>query len=64
MTTKPIEEQLLVRVEIAAQMLSLGRSSIYELMDKGEIRFVKWGKARRVIVTSLHAFIAKHSQVR
>jgi excisionase family DNA binding protein len=38
-------EPLLVRVEEAARILGLGRSTVYELMDRGELRFVKYGAA-------------------
>ena len=53
---------LLVRIERAADMLSLSRSRVYELMDAGEIRSVKAGRSRRVIVQSLHEFIARLEQ--
>lgn len=33
----PIAEPLLVRVEEAARLLSLSRSTIYEMLDAGEL---------------------------
>ena len=41
------------------KMLGLGRSKLYDLMDNREIETVKVGKARLVIVQSLHDFIAR-----
>ena len=36
-------EPLLVRVEEAARLLSLSRSTIYELLDRGELPSVRCG---------------------
>jgi excisionase family DNA binding protein len=52
--------RLTVRIPTAMEMLGLGRSKIYDLMDDGEIETVKAGKARLIIVQSLHDFIARH----
>ncbi len=38
----------LVTVQEAAQFLSISRSKLYELMDNGELTFVKLGRSRRV----------------
>lgn len=54
--------RLTVRIPTAMAMLSLGRSKMYDLMDSGEIETVKAGKARLVIVQSLHDFIARHRE--
>jgi excisionase family DNA binding protein len=55
-------EPLLVRVEEAARILGLGRSTVYELMDRGELRFVKYGAARRVPLAALRAWVEQHTQ--
>lgn len=55
-------DRLTVRIPTAKAMLGLGRSKVYDLMDDGEIETVKAGKARLVIVQSLHDFIARHRQ--
>lgn len=55
-------EPLLVRTEVAAKLLSLSRSLVYELMNQGLISYIKIGSARRVVVSSLHEFISKHQQ--
>ena len=52
---------LLVRVEEAARLLSLGRSTVYEMIAGGELRSVKCGSARRIPVAALQQWIADHS---
>lgn len=43
-----IFEDGLVSVTAAAVFLGLGKSKLYELMDAGELPYVKLGKARRI----------------
>jgi excisionase family DNA binding protein len=50
--------RLLVSVDVAAEMLSLGRTRIYELMSAGELPFVKVGASRRLRVTDLENYAA------
>jgi excisionase family DNA binding protein len=51
---------LLVTVEVAANMLSIARSTLYELMGTGAIVSVKvTPTARRIEVKELHAFIQR-----
>ncbi len=38
----------LVTVQEATQFLSISRSKLYELMDNGELKFVKLGRSRRI----------------
>ena len=38
----------LLTVRECAEFLHLSRSTIYELMDAGELRFAKLGRARRI----------------
>lgn len=52
-------EKIAVRIPTAAAMLGLSRSKFYLLMDDGEIATIKVGKARLVIVQSLHDYIAR-----
>lgn len=59
--TTPIEP-LLVRVEEAARILSLSRSTIYEMMDRGELPSVRCGAARRIPIAALREWISKHLQ--
>jgi excisionase family DNA binding protein len=59
--TTPIEP-LLVRVEDAARILSLSRSTIYQMLDSGELPSVRRGAARRIPVAAIHAWIARQLQ--
>ncbi len=54
-------EPLLVRVEEAARILSLSRSTIYEMLDAGELPSVRRGAARRIPVAALRAWVAHQS---
>lgn len=49
--------KLLLTVEEAAQVLSLGRSLLYELMAQKLIYSVKVGRNRRIPLKSLQAFV-------
>ena len=50
-------DQLLVTPEEAARRLSVGRTTIYELMASGELQSVNIGRCRRVPVSSLSSFV-------
>jgi excisionase family DNA binding protein len=52
------DDQLLVTPEEAARRLSVGRTTIYELMSSGELRSVNIGRCRRVPVSSLSSFVS------
>jgi excisionase family DNA binding protein len=47
-TPKLSVESQLIRVTEVARHLSLSRSKIYQMMDRGELPYVKLGKSRRV----------------
>ena len=49
--------RLLLTIEEAARRLSIGRSHIYELMQRGGLRSVRIGRSRRILNTDLQAFI-------
>ncbi|WCM25002.1 helix-turn-helix domain-containing protein [Sphingomonas sp. QA11] len=51
-------EPVSVRIDVAARMIGLSRSKVYELIDEGAIRTVKVGRARLVPVANLRAFLA------
>ena len=38
----------LQRVAEVAKYLSLSRSTVYQMMDRGELPYVKFGKSRRI----------------
>lgn len=43
----------------AAQLLSIGRSKFYQLMDAGEIRSFKIGNRRLIAAEDVDAYVAK-----
>jgi excisionase family DNA binding protein len=55
------QHKLLVSVEEAAQMLSIGRSLVYKLVLSKQVQSVKIGRTRRIPVFALEAFIAQQS---
>ena len=54
-------EPLLITVNEGARMLSVGRTLLYKLMDKGVLGYVKIGKARRLRLSDLEHFITDNS---
>ena len=55
-------EPLLVRVEEAARLLSLSRSTIYEMMDSGELPSIRRGAARRIPLAALREWVEAHAK--
>jgi excisionase family DNA binding protein len=49
-------EELLLTIPAAARLLSLSRSTVYQLIKRGEIAAVKVGSARRIRMEALQAF--------
>lgn len=54
-------DELLLRPNEAARLLSLGRSKLYELVATGELPSVKIGRATRIPVADLQAWVARRS---
>ncbi len=52
-------ETLLIDVGEAARRLRLGRSITYELLRTGQLRSVKIGGARRILVSDLADFVSR-----
>lgn len=50
--------RLLYRVTEAAEVLSLSRAKVYELINSGALRSVRIGGARRITAEDLAAFVA------
>jgi len=48
---------LLLSIEEVGRALSIGRSTVYELIGAGKLEVVHIGRAARVTVSSLEAFI-------
>jgi excisionase family DNA binding protein len=57
------ESRLLLTVEAAAELLSVGRTTVYELVATGELASVKIGRSRRIPYQALCRFIARLSDV-
>jgi excisionase family DNA binding protein len=53
------EVKVLCSVDEAAAMLSLGRTLAWSLVRKNELRSVKVGRSRRVVVASLHEYVCR-----
>ncbi|OGO51922.1 MAG: hypothetical protein A2148_04550 [Chloroflexi bacterium RBG_16_68_14] len=54
-----MDDKILLTPSEAAERLGIGRSYLYGLVMRGEIASVKLGRARRVPVSALEAFIAE-----
>jgi excisionase family DNA binding protein len=55
--TRSAMPKLLLTAEDAAEVLSVGRSTVYELIRLGVLDSVKIGKARRVPVTAVQEYV-------
>ena len=55
--------KLLLTMEEAAQMLSLGRTYFYDLVMRNQIASVKIGRKRRVPIVALQAYVDRLMQV-
>ncbi len=49
---------LLVPIPAVAEMLGISRTLTYSLINRGAIKSVRLGGARRVVLASLHDYIA------
>jgi excisionase family DNA binding protein len=51
---------LVTDVETTRELLgNTGRNKIYQLINAGELESIKVGKLRRIVVASIHAYIAR-----
>ncbi len=53
---------MLLRVEEAAERLSLGRSTVYEAIRSGALKSVRINSSRRISVRALEEFIERLQQ--
>lgn len=51
-------EELLTIPETAAR-LKVSRATVYKMLDRGDIRAVKFGRCRRVLATSIDALVQR-----
>jgi len=52
-------EPLALRIPQAAQMLGIGKSTLYEIIAAGEIETIKIGRSTLVPTDSLRSFLAR-----
>ena len=55
-------EKVLLTIEEAAQLLSLGLSSVYSLVLSKKLRSIKVGRSRRIPLVALHHFVEHQLQ--
>ena len=55
-------ERLLVRIPEAAERLGLSRSTVYELIASGELNVIRYGRAVRVPVGELAAWVERRAR--
>jgi excisionase family DNA binding protein len=53
----PLEAKLLLSVDEAAILMSLGRSIVYDLVMRQQIASIKVGRMRRIPVSSLRDYV-------
>ena len=58
---KPQPAPILLTVSVAAALLSIGRSTMYQLIAAGEIEVVHIGRSCRIRVTELEAYLERIS---
>ncbi len=50
----------LLTIKEAARRLGLSRAKLYQLMESGELVYVKFGKARRIPLAGLAELVARN----
>jgi excisionase family DNA binding protein len=53
-----LADEQFVGVPFAAKYLDISRSSVYQLMNNGSIKYAKFGKCRRISLRTLREFAA------
>ena len=56
-------DELLVSIEEAARRLQVSRSTLYLLIQRGELQSIKIGASRRVPVAALDEFVARQREL-
>ena len=54
-----LDDRLTVTIERTADVLDVGRSTVYELLRAGKLKGVKFGRAHRVVVQSIRELVEK-----
>ena len=58
----PDIDHILVDRKVAAKLLSLSERSVWDLTDRGELPFVKYGRAVRYPVQGLRDWVKKRTE--
>jgi excisionase family DNA binding protein len=58
MTQNTVLTKPLYRIPEVMELLSMGRSSVYELIRAGRLRAVNEGRARRISATAITEYVA------
>ncbi len=56
-------DQILLTVEEAARLYSVSHSTLYVLIQRGELQSIKIGASRRVPVAALDEFVARQREL-
>lgn len=62
MTAETVQPQLLLTVEEAADVLRIGRTTMFELIRTGQVATVPIGRLRRVPMDALQLFIRERQR--
>lgn len=52
----------LITVEEVAKQLGVSRTTVYEVMDRGELPYVKIGRSRRVSQQAINSYIEANTK--
>ena len=58
-TTASERHVRLVTIPVAAQLLGVSRSKLYELLGEGALPTVRIGRSRRIAIADLEAFVGR-----
>lgn len=56
---RAVMQPLCVRITVAAQMLGIGRTKLYALIKRGELKTIKLDGSVLITMTSLEAFVQR-----
>lgn len=59
MPTAHESPEILIKVVVAAQRMSVSKAKVYQMLATGELPVVRVGRAVRVPVAALHALVAE-----
>jgi len=55
-------DKALLRIPEVCEVLGLSRAAVYTLLQRGELRAVKIGTARRIPTSAIDEFVARKQQ--